>query len=144
MASPRAACIARHPPQSNSRAGKHGCFPGCLAHIVKRPKFGPLIFRVPAMVCVLKEHIRSFARDFSSSRLAPPKAMSNWCFVNACFNASVFITQHDAPRRASGGQHHSPIQRDCVNNQVETKLLHPPVAKGNHLTNFHWCPHEEI
>ena len=36
--------------------------------------------------------MRSFARDFSSSRRAPPKAASNPYLSSACFSASVFIT----------------------------------------------------
>ena len=36
------------------------------------------------------EKIRSLARDFSSSRLAPPKARSNPCSSSACFRPWVF------------------------------------------------------
>ena len=38
------------------------------------------------------EKIRSFARDFSSSRRAPPKAASKPYLSSACLSASVFIT----------------------------------------------------
>jgi hypothetical protein len=36
--------------------------------------------------------MRSLARDFSSSRRAPPKAASKPYLSSACFSASVFIT----------------------------------------------------
>jgi len=38
------------------------------------------------------EKIRSFARDFSSSRRAPPKARSNPPASSACLRPSVFQT----------------------------------------------------
>src|SRR5690606_41792782 len=37
------------------------------------------------------EYTRSFARDFSSSRRAPPKAASNLYLFRACFSATVFM-----------------------------------------------------
>ena len=40
----------------------------------------------------LNEKILSFARDFSSSLLAPPNAASNLYLSNACINDCVFIT----------------------------------------------------
>ncbi len=36
--------------------------------------------------------MRSLARDFSSSRRAPPKAASKPCSVSACTSACVFMT----------------------------------------------------
>ena len=43
-------------------------------------------------ISFLNENILSLARDFSSSRLAPPKATSKPCLSRACFKPCVFIT----------------------------------------------------
>ena len=55
-----------------------------LAGVVEVPQLGTLVLRVPAVPGSRNEKIRSLARDFSSSRRAPPKAASKPYLSRAC------------------------------------------------------------
>ena len=67
--------------------------PLCFLRVVEIPQLRPLPFRVPAMLRRSRnEKMRSFARDFSSSRRAPPNAASNRYLSSACRSACVFMT----------------------------------------------------
>jgi hypothetical protein len=57
-----------------------------LAGVVEVPELGALVLRVPAVLRVRKEKMRSLARTFSSSRRAPPKAASKPYLSSACFS----------------------------------------------------------
>ena len=61
-----------------------------LARVVEPPQLRALVLRVPAVLGERNEKMRSLARDFSSSRRAPPKAASKPYWSSACFRPSVF------------------------------------------------------
>jgi hypothetical protein len=62
------------------------------AGVVEVPQLRPLVLGVPAVLVVAEREMRSLARDFSSSRRAPPMAASNFHLSSACFRPWVFIT----------------------------------------------------
>src|SRR5436305_14502005 len=57
-----------------------------------RHSSGRWLFGSHVCCAVRTEKIRSFARDFSSSRRAPPNAASNPWSSRACLSATVFMT----------------------------------------------------
>ena len=77
--------------------------------------------------------MRSFARDFSSSRRAPPNAASKPYWSSACFSASS-SSRRCAPRAAV---ERVDAARDAlrvqVHEQVEAVLVAPSVAERVHL-----------
>ena len=60
--------------------------------VVEVPQLRALVLGIPAVVfCRGRSRRAPLARDFSSSRRAPPKAASNLCLFSACFSACVFM-----------------------------------------------------
>src|SRR6476469_5615989 len=63
--------------------------PLCLRPLYRRQSSGRWFFGSQRCCAERNEKTRSFARDFSSSRRAPPKAASKPCLSSACFSPSV-------------------------------------------------------
>ena len=63
---------------------------GTTTGVVDLPQLGALPLRVPLVLRRANEKMRSLARDFSSSRRAPPKHRSNLFMSIACLRPSVF------------------------------------------------------
>ena len=66
--------------------------PLCLRALYSFHNSGRWFFGSQRCCAVRNEKIRSLARDFSSSRRAPPKATSKPCLSSACFSPSVLVT----------------------------------------------------
>ncbi len=86
----RGRCIARHPARSNSITERRGCFPRDSPVCYRDSIVRALVFGVPTMKFVAEREYPFLARDFSSSRRAPPKSGIEPYFVRADFNDSVF------------------------------------------------------
>ena len=72
-----------------------------LARVVEAPQLRALVLRVPAVLGASgTRRSRSLARDFSSSRRAPPNAASKPYLSSACFSASSSSRRCGPPSRA--------------------------------------------
>ena len=81
--------------------------------------------------------MRSLARDFSSSRRAPPKAASKPYLSSACFSASVFMIWVCSAEPWSKGL--TPLGdavRIDVDDEIEAELLRRLVAEVDHLAEL--------
>ena len=85
----RARRRARSSWRAGTRAGSRPCACACC-RAARAPAAGA---SDPSGAAALRsEKMRSLARDFSSSRRAPPMAASKPCWSSACLSACVFIT----------------------------------------------------
>ena len=116
-----------------------------LAGVVQRPELRTLVFHIPAMILVRNEKTRSLARDFSSSRRAPPRATSNLCWLNACFSASVFMISvwRAEPLREQAHLLRQPVRGWCAqSDQARVRPYAGPERRSSRETSRS-CRHAE-
>ena len=81
-------CTARRRARSSSTAGRRGCSRRLICARCRGATAPAAGSSGPSGAAALrKEKTRSLARDFSSSRRAPPKAASKPCWSSACLSA---------------------------------------------------------